>query len=789
MFWELGKRAVVAVLLLGMLMLSPGAPQFVMAQVQPDPYEEALAKLDRFMELLEELRDQIDRTQFDVDALSFELAFEEPDTIVEWVRENIAFEQYPGLLRGPQGTLMSRAGNALDQAVLLANLLNDAGYEARVVRSTLTPQQAQSLLSELNHSIPPEPPVGDLEAIDSTLTMIANLADLPASETAGALDSLLGSPNAPEGLVELAERETALLLAHLEPQQALAASTQITDVWQTEAQDYFYVEYRMDTSEAWHFSHPVFKIVPESFLALVNAESFEGQIPVDLQHRFRFEVMIEQRLGEQVKVHSLFPAWERPAANLTGIPLTYTNVPNNLEELREQPDASVLEAATIFAPVLNGQLPASGQFFDLDGNVVDPEAASSPAAGVFQNVGNAFGNASGAIAGSENPEDYVALASQWLQFTLIAPSGHETVFRRSVVNRFNVEEPFDEDKPGAAEQTIEEAVRLLTAEHTFMLATGTIPEAFVLDSLLAKLIALRVPLEVALARQHGRVLELSDNVLAEVDLTWAGHLALYTTFDLPLPGKDRQYRHEPSLVVRTQELPIWDEVKATIDVVNNARRSYVVRDGQWSVAAPQLVRRGVWETVTEGSVLPPSQKTVNTVRVFEQAREQGIPIQVLRPEQRDQAPALDLPASARAAINRDLEYGFMVVVPERLPDNVSLAGWWRVNPVDGETLGMIGDGRGGETAEYSTLLKLISGTLLVVIGTSLCMIYVAERGKDGNNIFTCLGISTAAVMAPYNVIAGFLLGTLIAVIDIEVDFEVLELEEDCPPNSICMPPK
>ena len=86
---------------LGLLLLSLGAQQFAIAQsAASDPFQEAMVSLGRYFTLLEELRNRIDRTQFDADELAFELAFETPESIVGWVASNIAFEQYPGLLRG-----------------------------------------------------------------------------------------------------------------------------------------------------------------------------------------------------------------------------------------------------------------------------------------------------------------------------------------------------------------------------------------------------------------------------------------------------------------------------------------------------------------------------------------------------------------------------------------------------------------------------------------------------------------------------------------------------------------
>ena len=135
--------------IVGLMLLTPGASELFAARAQAGRSQDVSTLLDAFVDHLESLRSTLDRTQFDVEELSFELAFESPDVIVEWVQHNIAFEPYLGLLRGPTGTLMSRAGNALDQAVLLARLLNDAGYEARIARGELTQEAARRLVDHV----------------------------------------------------------------------------------------------------------------------------------------------------------------------------------------------------------------------------------------------------------------------------------------------------------------------------------------------------------------------------------------------------------------------------------------------------------------------------------------------------------------------------------------------------------------------------------------------------------------------------------------------------------------
>lgn len=50
-----------------------------------------------------------------------------------FVRNQIRFTPYPGILRGPERTLLDREGNAADQALLLVALLRASGYTATLM--------------------------------------------------------------------------------------------------------------------------------------------------------------------------------------------------------------------------------------------------------------------------------------------------------------------------------------------------------------------------------------------------------------------------------------------------------------------------------------------------------------------------------------------------------------------------------------------------------------------------------------------------------------------------------
>jgi hypothetical protein len=73
-----------------------------------------MQRADRAMALIDQIAGAIDRSQLNPVALVGRLDAD-PDRIVAFMRSRIAYQPYPGALRGVRGTLMTRAGNALDQ--------------------------------------------------------------------------------------------------------------------------------------------------------------------------------------------------------------------------------------------------------------------------------------------------------------------------------------------------------------------------------------------------------------------------------------------------------------------------------------------------------------------------------------------------------------------------------------------------------------------------------------------------------------------------------------------------
>jgi transglutaminase-like putative cysteine protease len=82
--------------------------------------------------------------QWEVEALAKTLT--DPTAAFDLVRDSIRFDPYPGVLRGANGTLAARAGNAFDRALLLKALLDAQGVTSRFAFGQLSPDIAAALV-------------------------------------------------------------------------------------------------------------------------------------------------------------------------------------------------------------------------------------------------------------------------------------------------------------------------------------------------------------------------------------------------------------------------------------------------------------------------------------------------------------------------------------------------------------------------------------------------------------------------------------------------------------------
>jgi hypothetical protein len=647
---------------------------------------EAIARnLDDFGQRLSTLRSNIDKSNFVPDDQVDKLDFE-PETIIEFVSEEIVFHPYEGALRGAAGTLQTRAGNSLDQAILLAYLLNTAGYDASIVQAQLSEVDALRLLRTVETGRVPQ----SLDYMEQVIEDFATTSSNESSATSGG-PAETEDAHVEQDVLEIEEELNQLLASA----GIVMESENVTNKLLPKVQSYFWVQHRGDSTLEWQDAHPAFgkNVTPSG---LEPERRFEESIPAEFHHQFTISAWIEQWQAGSIKKHRVMKPWSSPVANLIGKSLRYHNAPSGLNQQNVGDFEAALEKTTVFTPMFNGAIAPGAQAFDLKGRTVDMLAmGGSGAGGIFQTIGDKFESATTGIADRKDGKPTFALHSMYLEFTFTAPSGQTETSKRFLLAP---RERYDDDST---------VIWALITDHNYMVAPGNHPVELLVDRLLAANIQGLDWLEFMVRESFEPD---KENQIPEEMPTGVQPLLQHWLMDQVSIGDPTviKYRTIPALLGIRQGYRDAQTAFSAVDIVFNRVEHVRKTDSGIESAPKSSLKAGVWDTVLES--IPASSRTgdlqsvISTAWVFELAKQQGIESVVLRPGESDRVKQLGIDSNAARFVGEALEDGFAVVIPSRLPEGAPMAGWWRVDPQSGETLGMTGDGYGQDMMVYVNAL-------------------------------------------------------------------------------------
>jgi hypothetical protein len=240
------------------------------AQTQPDQrtFEEAGALIKHLAAAPE----------FNVEKTADEIG-NAPAALFAYVHDRVRTEIYRGVLRGGRGTLTGGAGNAWDQALLLAAMLRHQGREVRFARAHLTPQMAARIVDRMfTDAGRPRGTVGQPLQIPDSLQKRgrATLAQIQTNWQRAQTD-----------LLEALDR------AHL-PLGDAATSEQTLE---SEAADHLFVEYH--EGDRWIALDPIATAAPGAPVA--PAGEFFPEVPDSFYHHVTIRVMIEERRDQKLE--------------------------------------------------------------------------------------------------------------------------------------------------------------------------------------------------------------------------------------------------------------------------------------------------------------------------------------------------------------------------------------------------------------------------------------------------------------------------------------------------------
>lgn len=745
----MGKNRLLVNVLAFLLVFSPST-QIVSATeieevgssaAQLEAYDQYKVNLQQMQGFMEEIGTQLNREAFDFDVLLDSLNYDASE-IVEFAQTAISYEQYQGVLRGPLGTLFSRAGNSIDQALLLAKLLRDAGYDARLAGTILSDQHAAMVIKSMKQTVLEPPAIGDPEGFLNAMQRYGFTdSTLDTKQRSAYISWVENRPTVEKSAVYEAVRKTTEFLSlQLKQAGAELAEAGPGESLLSEARQYYWVQYRDEAAKPWTDVHAAF-VGPPPFGRLIATNYISGEVPVKLQHRLRFQVFIERKIGDRLEVVPISEAWERPLANLVGVPLTFSNIADSMltpQSLDKDLETLLVEAGS-FVPSFGSGMAPGARFFDVRGTLIDPIAASDAAAGLFATLGDAFSNAIGEI-GDETR--IPTLTAQWMEFTLISPDGAERVYRRTTLDRVGTAARKLGEVPTTIGPADTEDLRTLLQRHTFMVATSEIPRGYVLESAFNHFRSERPGIDAVLDIRFK--MPAKSRSLSNIPAGWAGHPALFSNFDMAdsIGPHHRNYRSGPALVIHSNGLGESGQQVEAIDIVSNPRRTFDIRGEIPTLAPGFTMQSGVWETAVEGSMLA-GDSQVSTMAIFDSARREGNEPVVILPGQMPNVNVMS--ADTAAAIANDLADGYAVVLPS-LENMVDFEGWWRLDLQSGETLGRIGDGRGGELLE-----GLIS--MSISLGGFLYSVSSCESATSDESYLCCLAVNSA--LALFTVGIGF----------------------------------
>jgi large repetitive protein len=565
---------------------------------------------------------------------------------------SLGYESYTGSLRGTRGTLWSAAGNSLDQASLLIAMLRASGVPSRYRHGSLSQALAQELISSMFAK--PTQAIGHIPSG----TRVSD----PAND-----QQLLG-----------------------------------------ETRDHWWVEVYL-AGQGWRDLDPSFRAaaVGQRFVAdgviATDGSDRVAEVPDGLRHK----------VSITVKVESYYPL------NVGNNGLAYTYPLSHTFNTVE-----VVGRPVSFGHLVKSDLSA-GFFYAVQHNytpyfsVGDRVTTGQP----FQDLISNF------------PFGTFRITAEWLQFDVRNPLGKAERYEREIVDRIGVEQRQSGGTVNLGAKLGKEALFTDLDTHILHFAPAAISVAALIESR-STLMALtpRVAQAEALAPTLPQQSETTRQI-AQRDLGALGRETMIainqalafsfgaisdsSTSQLATTAQVHAYADSPRIVIVSSAV-VSSTVRQTIDLLRDPLRVTVAPGQALDAAYAFRMTRGVNETVLETMILERGLgKSPRSVAVvMEAAKSQHIPLVFVDADHLDALAKTQISDQAKARILTAVKAGNMVIVPQRMVtvEGQPAVGWWQIDPVSGETVGV------GEDGTHQALINFtILGLALIFIGAALLM--------------------------------------------------------------------
>jgi hypothetical protein len=564
----------------------------------------------------------------------------DPSRIFEYVRDQIAYEPYVGVLRGPRGTLLAMAGNAADRAVLLGELLKGSGFQIRYAHGTLPDTLAQRL-------------VDSVWAERRWVEAVANASGAPNPKFKILGDKLVGS----------IQRDSDLLRGMLKsaglPERAESPVTMQTLL--SEVRDHYWIEWLHDGT--WTAMDPSFATAAPGQNFATATETFET-LPESIYHHVEIRVRVEEYTGERPSSREVL-RYTAKAADLSGEDLVLVHLP---VDARNQGNAQVQPVFMIHQKrhdgdpfwVSEGRLPAGGGLAD-------------------------------ALGGGDGAVDVPMAASESIELDFVAPGGQKATEIRELFDHVGKSRRAADkvlDPAELAEAAASNADKFVSTVYGLFVSTGAI------DAVHARRLVAPAPTTDSARVDVGACLR-------RMNIAFAIASDLLTTRVAAASGPvSRSYFDSPR--VQIAELTATKEMfRLGLDLRRDVART-VVTGLRPDLTFATQVWRGVVDGTLERYLVEffvdlPDGKNVSRSRLstssfFDSARAANTPTVLLA--QNGTRPGSSLSADTRARIDESIAAGNVLVAPQLSAaiGGVQRYAWWQIDPRSGGTIAVTDDG-------------------------------------------------------------------------------------------------
>jgi hypothetical protein len=658
-------------------------------------YQRHLQAAQKWKSIIEAYVSATPAAQTELAALADSLP--KPQSAFEYVRDQVALEPYPGAMKGAAATLVTRGGNALDRALLLATLVSMQGFEVQIAHGQLTAAQAQTLLQQIADR-------PDAAELIGRLLPAAGSAHSAATQRAPArlkIEALTAADA--KRFAASVEQSYSLLDSSLQAARIAFASDRSAAQIKV-LQDHYWVRAVVDGKTLDLDPSFAAAEVGRKFADVAETFNFNGLDSERLQ-TMRLRLIADYLQDGAVTSEKLLEG-EFNAIDLWGQNIRLAILRNDAKS-----------AANDFQATLSiGGDTAAQKNFQL--RVTRAEKKANLPQGnnsLFGGLAGVLAGGGGESGGSESPtpkSSGAVLARLYLEAETRGPQLTPTRSRRVILDRLvstGAKAMIDpamagDDVAGALTSQVWDGAIGVGAVHPLYLAKATL--AWIASNIDLQNMMLA-------AADSGAKLDVSQ---LPGPLLEPGLLTFFLSsantehrIQMQFTPQVRAYYERPRLAFVRHGFVVGDWANAAgpasyregIDIINSPF-GFV---GHPELQSRLAMRWGAADTALEMRFSMNAAKAFNTLRLIAAASAEKVPMQTIGPDQASALASLSVPAPIKAVLAGDLGDGRTIVAPQHLIEmnGTHTYGWWSLERDTGYAIGKMELGGAQELAEYTGL--------------------------------------------------------------------------------------